>query len=278
MVWSLSKDDDGLESVSPSGRASALLATGRPAAPSPPRPPASFARANSATASAPPPAKQAQVEVSSPTPSPQAGPSVVVDPTSQIPEASSSRQFTQRTSVEKTEVLKGRRLDSLRAEVEKRRKSHERKRRNRLLLWGIAGAGAVLFGGFLAGVVLKPASSLGLDVDSLASSPDSPEDAHPTGVVTPGDSAQPSSPSEKVVKKGGASVDSPASEAAPAVAAAPPVAAAPVAAPAAPEASLGIALEDLPMDDEESEADSASPSEPQAAASQAISLDDLPFE
>lgn len=78
---------------------------------------------------------------------------VVVDPVSQIPAPHPSFR---RETVEKTEVLQGRRIDQLRAEVNRRKKTHARKQQKRLLLWAAAGAGAVSLGAVLAGVAFAP--------------------------------------------------------------------------------------------------------------------------
>lgn len=78
---------------------------------------------------------------------------VVVDPVSQIPAPNPSFH---RETVEKTEVLQGRRIDQLRAEVNRRKKTHARKQQKRLLLWAAAGAGAVSLGAVFAGVAFAP--------------------------------------------------------------------------------------------------------------------------
>lgn len=80
---------------------------------------------------------------------------VVVDPISQIPEPIPSFR---REPVEKTEVLTGRRIDQLRAEVHRKRKEQRRQQHRRIALWGFAGAGAVLFGALLAGLVFSGSS------------------------------------------------------------------------------------------------------------------------
>lgn len=84
---------------------------------------------------------------------PTASSSVVVDPISQMPEAPHERQ--RRRGVEATEILKGRRLDALRAEVAQKRKAHRRRQQRTLLLWGLAGAAALCLG-WIAGRAFTP--------------------------------------------------------------------------------------------------------------------------
>lgn len=98
---------------------------------------------------------------------------VVVDPVSQIPEP--MPRFS-REPVEKTEVLKGRRIDQLRAEVHRKRKEQQRRHHKRIALWGLAGAGAVLLGALLAGFVFsgtEAVSAAGASTDQEASSSES---------------------------------------------------------------------------------------------------------
>jgi hypothetical protein len=62
---------------------------------------------------------------------------------------------TRRKGVEPTQILKGRRLDALRAEVAQKRKAHRRRQQRVLLLWGLAG-GAALCLGWIAGRAFTP--------------------------------------------------------------------------------------------------------------------------
>lgn len=117
MVWSLSQDDDGLEPVSqPSSSLSASREQGQ---------------------SAPGPAS-----------------SVVVDPRSQLP-PDAAREFAL-AAMEPTEVLHGRTVDELRAQVERQRRAYQRRASGRLLLWGVAGAIAVGCGVMAARWTMKP--------------------------------------------------------------------------------------------------------------------------
>jgi len=84
--------------------------------------------------------------------------SVVVDPTSQAPSSgpSSSRSGRApasggaRRKPEATLVLEARRVDTLRRQVVERQRAEQKGRRRQMVLWGLAGAGAVLLGGWLA--------------------------------------------------------------------------------------------------------------------------------
>lgn len=109
---------------------------------------------------------------------------VVVDPVSQIPEP--MPRFS-REPVEKTEVLKGRRIDQLRAEVHRKRKEQRRRQHKRIALWGGAGAGAVLLGALLAGLVFS-----GPDAVSAAGAA---SDQEPSSLDEPGSVALDESPS-----------------------------------------------------------------------------------
>ena len=132
MVWSLSKDDDGLESVP--GEAGPLFPSSLPGrqAPSPSRPHFSV---RSALTPRPP------VD----------GSSVVVDPLSQIPEpVRAQRGQVRKRPVEATVVLKGRQLDTLRQEAESLRRKSELRQKRGVFLWGLGGAGAVVLGAVLA--------------------------------------------------------------------------------------------------------------------------------
>jgi hypothetical protein len=52
-------------------------------------------------------------------------------------------------------VLKGRKLDDLRAQVARQKATHQRDRQRVLLLWAFAGGGALAIGWF-AGLILRP--------------------------------------------------------------------------------------------------------------------------
>lgn len=231
MVWSLSKDDDGLDSVLPAADSPMRPSFPGPASPgaaSQPLPPPSVRsqpgyprspshhsqapapRASSAPlppapqrsfSSAPfPPAPQrassAPLPPAPPRPPsvyPQGGqafggsssaaqalslesPSVVVDPTSQVPEVPGVRRAKR---VEPTEILKGRRLDALRAEVAQRRKAHRRKQLGILLFWGMAGAVALCLG-WLAGRAFTPDAEINPE-DAAQESPTESSQAAPLG-------------------------------------------------------------------------------------------------
>src|SRR5690606_6767509 len=87
--------------------------------------------------------------------SPHGSSSIVVDPISQIPEPLETRA---RKGVEPTQILKGRRLDALRAEVAQRRRAHRRRQQRTLLWWAVAGAGALCLG-WLAGQAFTPSGA-----------------------------------------------------------------------------------------------------------------------
>lgn len=88
--------------------------------------------------------------------------SVVVDPTSQLPSASGPPSSGRRTSQgggasaparrkgEATLVLDARKVDTLRRQVVERQRAQQQGRRRQVVLWALAGAGAVLLGGWLA--------------------------------------------------------------------------------------------------------------------------------
>lgn len=127
MVWSLSKDDDGLESVHPPTNQGAAGPLSRDRAPlGGPKP---SGRTSSAAAS------------------------VFVDPSSQVPDAATA--FQRRDAVEPTVVLKGRKLDELRAQVAQQKLSHQHKKQKTLVIWTLAG-GVALALGWLAGIFLSP--------------------------------------------------------------------------------------------------------------------------
>lgn len=86
---------------------------------------------------------------------PPSSSSVVVDPSSQVPGPSSSRSggsaaAAARRKAETTLVLKSRRVDTLRRQVSERHRAQIAGRRRQVILWALAGAGAVLLGGWLA--------------------------------------------------------------------------------------------------------------------------------
>ena len=138
MAWSLSKDDDGLDSVVPPAGS-----TNRPSqAPrTPSTTPRVFASQSLGVSASSAPAEQGLQG---------GGASVVVDPSSQIPQALDSSPSHHYAAVERTQVLKGRRLDNLRAEVRERRKAYKRRKLRVLALWGVAGGGALLLGALAA--------------------------------------------------------------------------------------------------------------------------------
>lgn len=148
MVWSLSKDDDGLDSVLPLADASARTSPLQVAAGA--RPPASDA---------------APLGTSS---------TVVVDPTSQMPEAFGAR--APRGAVEPTVVLKGRKLDQLRAEVARHRTAHLRKKQRFLLLWAGAG-GLALCLGWAVGAAFRPDESAAEQAPDALNPVEAAEDA-----------------------------------------------------------------------------------------------------
>jgi len=93
--------------------------------------------------------------------------SVVVDPSSQLPGGPASHRGTDgsgatRRKAETTLVLQARKVDTLRRQVLQRQRAQVRGRRWNLVLWGLAGAGAVLLGGWLA-TRLSPGRSDGLE-------------------------------------------------------------------------------------------------------------------
>jgi hypothetical protein len=161
MVWSLSKDDDGLESVPPSSPDG-----------SPQRPAASALIANVA-----PGGGTARVEQNV---APEQGSSVVVDPLSSVPDGRAPAAVVRRKSVEATEVLQGRKIDELRAEVSRQRLAHRKKKRRVLLLWSVAGASALALG-WLAGFLFSP----GEPGSSGSAAPVSPPVARPSRVDSP---------------------------------------------------------------------------------------------
>lgn len=122
MVWSLNKDDDGIEGVTVAGQ---TVVEG-------------FAYA---------------------TPQRSEFPSIVVDPESQIPEPLHGARRPGKQALEATEVLKGRRLDDLRAEVRRRRAAHRRKKLFALAIWAVAGASALAAGAFVASSLLSGAQA-----------------------------------------------------------------------------------------------------------------------
>ncbi len=142
MVWSLSKDDDGLE----------------PAVPLPRRRDASYAMPSGHADSSIPPSVS-----SSPPPSS----TVVVDPISQIP-PSGSRVSSRRRAAEPTRILSARKIDELRAQAQVHHKTIRRQKVLQFVGWGLAGALAVAAGGLLAGGLL-PRMQSGSDDDAASS-------------------------------------------------------------------------------------------------------------
>lgn len=133
MVWSLSKDDDGLESVYPLNQGAALS-----------QPSESLSL----------PAKQQLKHPMNAAPSPtKAAPSVFVEPSSQLPEAPAP--FHPREVVEPTMVLKGRKLDEMRAAVARQKSGYRREKQKTLLLWALSGGAALAMGWFF-GILLSP--------------------------------------------------------------------------------------------------------------------------
>lgn len=121
MVWSLSKDDDGLDSVHPLPTdARGVIVRGNDARPA--------------------------------SPIRHVVPTVVVDPVSQVPQPPTSA--AQRRAVEPTLVLKGRKLDEMRAQVAAQRSAHRRRKQMRLLTWAFAG-GIALSLGWIVGLTLN---------------------------------------------------------------------------------------------------------------------------
>lgn len=118
MVWSLSQDDDGLESLG-AGEATPVRSV-------PPRPPQQTPRAPESS-------------------------SVIVDPHSQVPERQDRPQRRRRRrTIEPTLVLKSRKLDQMRKDVERKRRQHARRQRRILAFWVLSGAAAVSVGALLA--------------------------------------------------------------------------------------------------------------------------------
>lgn len=132
MVWSLSKDDDGLESVHP------LTNKGAPLSSQSERPKGS------------PPSRVGRGTTGAP--------SVFVDPRSQVPQG--QHPLPRRQEVEPTMVLKGRKLDEMRAEVARQKIAYQRKKQRTLVLWALAGGGALAMGWFV-GILLSPGPSGG---------------------------------------------------------------------------------------------------------------------
>jgi hypothetical protein len=145
MAWSLSTDDDGLEGISSSQSHSIPLpdaGSQRRAGFVPPR-------------------------------GPDAGPSIVVEPDFPVaPMATPAHVQRQRRALEPTLVLKTRRLDELRDEVQKRRVSHHRKKLKALILWGVAGGLALWLGVVAARTAFAPAAEEETATESEALSPE----------------------------------------------------------------------------------------------------------
>lgn len=132
MVWSLSKDDDGLESVHPLTNQGASLSS-------------SGERASGERSAGGAPSSTAR-----------RAPSVFVDPRSQIPQTRPVSQ--RRQEVEATMVLTARKVDEMRAEVARQKLAYRRRKRRMFVLWVLAG-GAALAMGWFAGILLSPAPS-----------------------------------------------------------------------------------------------------------------------
>jgi len=199
MVWSLSKDDDGLDSVLP--LADAPLAPSR----------SSVAVGARSTASDATPLG--------------ASPTVVVDPISQVPEGFGVRPAGKQV-VEPTLVLKGRKLDQLRAEVARHRTAHQRKKQKALLLWAGAGALALCLGWAVgtafrpndAQPVQEPPASQSSGTESAGSEPAEPSAPAAPGLTPPAERSPASVdwadlPAEDEAEKGRGSSAEPSSDA-----------------------------------------------------------------
>ena len=125
MVWSISKNDDGLESTAAQTKSSSGSSMHGAYAPSSVRPPR--------------------------TPLPAA--TVVVDPVSQIPDAFPHSPEPPRFA-EPTRIISSRKIDALRAQVARHQKRQQQRVMLQWVIWGAAGALAVALGGILAGGVL----------------------------------------------------------------------------------------------------------------------------
>jgi hypothetical protein len=154
MVWSLSKDDDGLEPV---GSDPDAARRSLPVSPAP---------------AGPPPSRAALA----PRPLLVDSGSVVVDPLSQIPEPVKARASApvRRRVAEPTLVLGGRQLDQLRAEVRGQQLGAAQRSQRTLLYWGLAGAGALMLGAVGASVLGGGASELS---DTAVESAEAPLEA-----------------------------------------------------------------------------------------------------
>lgn len=164
-------------------------------------------------------------------------PSVVVDPSSQVPEVPAAPGARRTKGVEPTEILKGRRLDALRAEVAQRRKAHRRKQLGILLFWGLAGAVALCLG-WLAGRAFTP------EAETKAGDAAQDPAAAPTeGTPTPSGASPGNTPPSAPVAPPSAPADDRAQGAAPTP---PPASPAPEPAEARPADTF--TLDDLPVE------------------------------
>jgi len=144
---------------------------------------------------------------------------VVVDPASQVPalqgtglhgsgsraaHGASGSSGARRSKAETTLVLQARRVDTLRRQVLQRQRSQLQGRRRQVVLWAVAGAGAVLLGGWLA-TRLAPSSTDRLEAplvlgrsEAEADPPALDPPSAPPGDGSPaepsGDAADPSTP------------------------------------------------------------------------------------
>jgi hypothetical protein len=138
MAWSLSQEDDGLEPVS----GEALAET--------------HAAAQHALGNAP--GRPSRGSLRSVAPQDQGFPDLTPPSLGNVqvyPVASPSRRPR---AQEPTLVLRERQVDSLRAEVHKHRRAAERRQSLTMILWGLAGAVAVLVGALLARALTEPSS------------------------------------------------------------------------------------------------------------------------
>lgn len=156
MSLSLSPDDDGLESVyaertDPGAVPPPGLAPPRRATPTQATPAYALSRAAKGV-------------------SPVGSSSVVVDPSSQIPAppAAPTSVSGPRRTAEATLVLEGRRVDELRREVIRHQKKLKRRRSYHFAYWAVAGAVAVVLGGFLASGGSLGAQLFGSEADASA--------------------------------------------------------------------------------------------------------------
>lgn len=171
MAWSLSNDDDGLEGISSSQSHSIPL---------------------------PDAGSERRVGFVPPR-GPDVGPSIVVEPDfPAAPMATPASVQRQRRALEPTLVLKTRRLDELRDEVQKRRVSHNRKKLKALALWGVAGGLALWLGVVAARTALSPdageaTTAAELGATSAEVAPQAGNEVSPPTLQQKSDAASPAS-------------------------------------------------------------------------------------